>query len=358
MRRYWIWVPLLVVWPLILAAFPIAWPGAVPTAVARPAPPGYVCVRTAAAPAIDGALNDACWATAAWSADFVDIEGRAKPAPQHRTRLKMLWDDAGLYLGAELTEPNVWGTITQHDAVIFNDNDFEIFLDPDGDNHNYAEIELNALNTTWDLLLSAPYRSNGLAVNDWEAIGWRSAVGVQGTRNDSRDVDTGWTVEAFWPWASIRQLAPQIVPPVPGTCYRMNFSRVQWDVETSTGRTVKIPDRPEHNWVWAPTGVVDIHRPHRWGYVQFALDATATYAPNPEQPILDDLSAVLEMQNDLHIANKPYAKSFGELGRNLTSPGATIEASPSGWVMSIPHVDVTHRVNQTGRMIRDHKGAD
>ena len=32
--------------------------------------------------------------------------------------------------------------------VIFHDNDFEIFLDLDGSNHNYKEFEMNALNQT------------------------------------------------------------------------------------------------------------------------------------------------------------------------------------------------------------------
>ena len=32
--------------------------------------------------------------------------------------------------------------------VIFHDNDFEIFLDADGSNHNYKEFEMNALNQT------------------------------------------------------------------------------------------------------------------------------------------------------------------------------------------------------------------
>ena len=65
----------------------------------------------------------------------------------------MLWDDDYLYIAAELEEPHVWATLTQHDAVIFHDNDFEVFLNPEGDSHLYAELELNALNTTWDLLL-------------------------------------------------------------------------------------------------------------------------------------------------------------------------------------------------------------
>ena len=49
-------------------------------------------------------------------------------------------------------------TLTEHDSVIFQDNDFEVFIDPDGDNHNYYEIEINALNTEWDLRLPKPYR--------------------------------------------------------------------------------------------------------------------------------------------------------------------------------------------------------
>jgi hypothetical protein len=123
-----------------------------------PHPKGYLCPRAAIAPNINGDLSKEFWRNAPWSDDFVDIEGDVKPRPTWRTRMKMLWDDNNLYIAAELTEPNVWATITQHDAVIFQDNDFEVFIDPDGDNHEYYELELNALNTTWDLRLVKPYR--------------------------------------------------------------------------------------------------------------------------------------------------------------------------------------------------------
>ena len=66
--------------------------------------------------------------------DFQDIEGDKKPRPRFRTRAKMLWDDQFFYVAAELEEPHVWATLTKHDSVIFHDNDFEIFIDPDGDN--------------------------------------------------------------------------------------------------------------------------------------------------------------------------------------------------------------------------------
>ena len=53
----------------------------------------------------------------------------------------------------------------------------QIFLDPDGDNHNYYEIEINALGTVWDLFLARPYRwgSGGVQVGLWcsaGSIGW------------------------------------------------------------------------------------------------------------------------------------------------------------------------------------------
>lgn len=34
----------------------------------------------------------------------------------------------------------------------------QVFLDPDGDNLHYYEIEINGLGATWDLLLGRPYR--------------------------------------------------------------------------------------------------------------------------------------------------------------------------------------------------------
>ncbi|MDX1963039.1 MAG: carbohydrate-binding family 9-like protein [Pirellulales bacterium] len=235
-----------------------------------PPPREYVCPKTAAPPRIDGALDDSAWEQAPWSEDFVDIEGPAKPAPTHRTRMKMLWDDHALYIAAEITEPNVWGTITEHDAVIFQDPDFEVFLDPDGDRLLYGELELNPLNTTWDLLLPKPYNDGGQAINGWEIIGLRTATRVQGTLNDPRDRDTGWTVEIAWPWKGIKELTKQPLPPRPGDSQRINFSRVNWDVQTVEGKVVKIPQRPEHNWVWSPQGLINMHVPERWGRVKFA----------------------------------------------------------------------------------------
>src|SRR5215472_8143651 len=126
-----------------------------------PHPRGYVCYRASSPIQIDGRLDEPSWQAVPWSDPFVDIEGDTRPEPRYRTRIKMLWDDDYFYVAAELEEPHVWATLTQHDSVIFDDNDFEVFINPKGDNHAYYEFEMNALNTGWDLFLTMPYKDGG-----------------------------------------------------------------------------------------------------------------------------------------------------------------------------------------------------
>ena len=175
--------------------------------VGQPLPKGYVAYRAAGPITIDGKIDEKDWQAAPWTDAFVDIEGSLKPLPRYQTRAKMLWDDQYFYVAAQLQEPHVWGTLTKHDAVIFQDNDFEIFIDPDGDNHEYYEIEINALNTEWDLFLAKPYRDGGPAVDAWEIPGLKTAVHVQGTLNDARDKDQFWSVEFAFPWKVLAEHA-------------------------------------------------------------------------------------------------------------------------------------------------------
>ena len=101
---------------------------------------------------VDGDLQE--WSAAPWTEDFVDITGDLSLKPDLLTRAKMLWDSNFLYIAAELEEPHLWATVSKRDEVIYVDNDFEVFIDPDGDTHNYAEIEVNAMGTVWDLFLT------------------------------------------------------------------------------------------------------------------------------------------------------------------------------------------------------------
>nr|WP_315258938.1 carbohydrate-binding family 9-like protein [uncultured Duganella sp.] len=238
--------------------------GAVLPALATvPAPLSYPCLRAIAPIHIDGKLDDAAWRNAPWTADFVDIEGDSKPRPKYRTRVKMLWDDQYLYIAAEMEEPDVKATLTQRDSVIFKDNDFEVFIKPLPDTDSYYEFEINALNTGWDLFLPKPYNQDGQPDNSWDIQGLKTAIAVQGTLNNPKDKDRGWSVEIAYPLSAFasRQAVPQ---PRDGTTWRINFSRVEW----TTGKP------KEDNWVWSPQGVIDMHVPERWGFLQFLGRAT------------------------------------------------------------------------------------
>lgn len=225
-------------------------------------PRRYTCRR--ATPAVlGGSLRDPAWTVADWTEEFVDIQGEHLPTPRHRTRAKMLWNDEFLYVGADMEEPHLWATYDRHDMIVFHEHDFEVFIDPDGDTLNYFEIEINALGTVFDLFLDRPYREGGNADHDWDAVGLRKAVSLRGTLNDPSDIDDGWSVELAVPWSCMGLVAPS-----PGDVWRVNFSRVEWTLDIVDGRYVKV-DRPEDNWVWSPQGVIDMHRPEMWGFVEF-----------------------------------------------------------------------------------------
>jgi hypothetical protein len=271
---------------------------------------------------IDGKIDEAAWDDAAWTDDFVDIEGDVKPRPRIRTRAKMLWDDRFFYVAAELSEPNVWATLTKHDSVIFHDNDFEMFIDPNGDNHEYYEIELNALNTEWDLFLKKPYRDGGPAINEWEIPGLKTATHVFGTLNDPTDRDIGWTVELAIPWSALAEYARCPTPPRDGDQWRVNFSRVEWEVVVEGKKTTKVPNKREDNWVWSPQGAIDMHRPERWGFVQFstAVPGQSVFRPSSSWDVRDRLMRVYWAQRQHKAKKNSWASSPEALGLDGATP--------------------------------------
>jgi hypothetical protein len=308
-------------------------------AVADYVPPrGYVCYRADSPIKLDGKLDEPAWQAVPWTEDFVDIQGEQQTSPRFRTRVKMLWDDRAFYIGAELQEPQVQGTYTKHDSYIFHeDNDFEVFLNPDGNNRDYAELEMNALNTTWDLRLRMPYRDGGRAEDEWEIPGLKTAVHVDGTVNDARDVDRGWTIEITVPWEIVPALHteekvaigdPGARPPRDGEQWRVNFSRVEWRFDVVNGRYVRRKDSPEDNWVWSPQGEIDMHQPEKWGYVQFSTKrpGTASFRPDPAGAAKYALYRIYRAQREFYNEHQRYAKDLRELG--LAGIGRKLKTSP------------------------------
>lgn len=340
---------------LLVVSLNVAAPKEAPAFQLPPAPLGYVCLKTPKPPKIDGKLDDVAWQAAEWTSDFVDIEGDKKPKPKYRTRVKMLWDEQGIYFGVDIEDPHIWATAKEHDAYIFHtDNDFEVFIDPDGDTNHYAEMEMNALNTTWDLLLTKPYRNRGMAIDNWEIKGFQSAVHIDGTLNDPKNVDQRWTIEIFWPWKSLNEISTQRFPPKDGEHTRINFSRVNWDVNIVKGEYVRVPKKPEYNWVWSPTGQINMHMPERWGYVQFSTQTTGpvVYRPNPQQRSIDILNELQIRQLEYRVKHKRFASKLDDLNwpSSLETPAMT--STLFGFEASLLQDKTTMAINQDGLLLK------
>jgi cellulose/xylan binding protein with CBM9 domain len=285
------------------------------------APRHVVCYRAAAPLQIDGKLSEPSWQATSWSEPFIDIEGVRRPPLT--TRVKMLWDDEYFYIGAELEEPDIWGTLTERDTVIFQDNDFEVFIDPDGDTHEYYELEINALGTVWDLMLIQPYRDGGPAIHAWDIAGLKSAVDVRGTINKPGDRDEGWSVEIALPWEVLREAAPNKSAPRPGDNWRVNFSRVEWHVDARDGKYLKRPGvdgkkpLPEENWVWSAQGAVNMHMPERWGFVQFSRGeagrTTVDFEEDSNERVKWALRRLYYRQRQFRASNGRYATDLAAL---------------------------------------------
>jgi hypothetical protein len=277
-------------------------------------PKNYECRFTEKNITVDGLFDDEAWQQSYWTDSFVDIVSKDYPKPRFETKVKMLWNNDYLYLAADMEEPDLWATLTERDAVIFHDNDFEVFIDPDGDTHNYYELEINALNTVWDLFLLKPYRDGDkVAINSWDIKGLKTAVHLNGTLNDPRDKDKGWSIEIAIPWESLGELRDHI-PPKEYETWRFNFSRVEWKHDVVNGQYVKSKDEkgnplPEDNWVWSPQGLVAMHYPEMWGRVKFQKGVTFV-TPNEsilaERFIFEHLRLIYYAEKECYLRNHQY----------------------------------------------------
>jgi Carbohydrate family 9 binding domain-like len=262
----------------------------------------YLCYRAPAPITIDGRLDEDAWRDAPRSPRFVDVVSGA--AGLYDTRAAALWDDDYLYIGFWVEEPWVKAQITERDALIFMENDVEVFIDG-GD--TYYEFEINALGTIYEVFFiwkdaytrggrfdvpefdlidqraisfggnhdrSGEYfwrgsHPRGLrwAFRGWDLPGLKTAVHVDGALNSPDTPSRGWTVELAFPWAGMGWLANgRSLPPRPGDEWRIFFGRYQQVVLSGSAQTV--------GWAWDPVGSGDNHVPERFTPIRFT-DETA-----------------------------------------------------------------------------------
>jgi hypothetical protein len=259
----------------------------------------YVCRRAARPPQLDGRLDDPVWRAAEKSPRFVDLVSGTPGFLD--TRMAALWDDDHFYVGYWVEELNVQARLTERDSFIWTENDVELFIaGPDA----YYEFQINARGTIYEVFYvwQDAYRRAGFADRlefdlagrnvdvlggfqdasrhgrhprgkrwafmDWDCPGLRAAVHVDGTLNDDRDIDRGWTVELAIPWRGLEPLAQgRPLPPKDGDVWRMDFSR--FEALRCCGARVQ----PDPGWALNRHGVYDSHIPECFSFVHFADEA-------------------------------------------------------------------------------------
>lgn len=326
-------------------------------------PKSYVAYKTSETIQIDGNDTEASWSKAEWTDAFIDIEGVEKP--KYNTKVKMLWDEKNYFILAKIQEPDVWANLKQHDTIIFYNNDFEVFIDPDGDAFNYYELEINALNTVWDLFINKPYRERNVVLNDWNITGLQSAVKVHGTINNPNDTDEGWVLEIAIPWAAYQKSYGEDNVPR-DKFWRVNFSRVNWQHDIIDGQYFRKKDAsgkflPEYNWVWSPQGVINMHEPEKWGYVYFStqeIGSKVSFTIPQDDKIKWELFRLYRTQKQYLAKHKHWATSINELSKSpvkidskIISP--KLENNSFGWIIWVksPFSQKTFIIKEDGQFI-------
>ena len=205
---------------------------ALPTRAAEPPSPfseallpHYLVRQARGEIAVDGRLDEFDWAAAPQINAFTRIlndYGRITSP----TRARMLWDEEGLYIAFACRDGNMWALFTEEDDPMWSEEVVEVFIDPDADGLDYLELEVNPLNAVVDLHIGR-VQPDWVSDKDWDIVGLRTAVQVQGTVNDSTDVDRGWTVEILIPWAAFEPTIAGGGRPRVGDRWRLNLYRIE-----------------------------------------------------------------------------------------------------------------------------------
>ncbi|MBE7561134.1 carbohydrate-binding family 9-like protein [bacterium] len=176
---------------------------------------------------------------------------------QSNTDVRIAWGREAMYLFFTCADPDVWGTLSEHDGKLWEEEVVEAFIDADNDGLDYVEIEVSPRNVTFDAWITRfpPTREEIPIFARYEAVGMRTAVVVHGTLEDRSDRDEGWDCEIAIPWSAFEETGGR--PPKAGSAWSGNFFRC--DLSHGQG---------EYQ-AWIPVRG-SFHQPDRFGNIVFS----------------------------------------------------------------------------------------
>ena len=192
------------------------------------------------------------WEKAAWE----PLHLRVTDHLQYQTRVKMLYSETGLYVLMEAEDETITAAMREDFLDLWHEDVFEFFLWTDERYPAYFEYEISPLGYELPILIPN-FDGQFLGWRPWHYEGARKtqkATTVIGGAKQSGARVKGWRAEVFVPYVLLRPL--RNVPPRPGTQWRANFYRVDYDA----GRTT--------SWYWARVGS-NFHDYRKFGTLLF-----------------------------------------------------------------------------------------
>ncbi|MCA9083891.1 MAG: carbohydrate-binding family 9-like protein [Planctomycetaceae bacterium] len=187
---------------------------------------------------ITGQGDDEQWK----KADWVTLNRRGSGTLDYTARFKMLYSSKGVYVLFDGSDRTLTATMQQDFMDLWNEDVFECFFWTDERHPVYFEYEISPLG--YELPILVPKLDGRfLGWRPWHYEGERriqKKVSASGGPNSSMAEVTGWRAEVFIPYDLLKPL--QNVPPKPGTKWRANFYRVDYDDRKTTG------------WDWSRVG--------------------------------------------------------------------------------------------------------
>ena len=164
-----------------------------------PAPKrSLAAVRISEAIKLDGNLDEALWQTAPAATDFIQNRPNPGPHEKHVTEVRVLYDDANLYVGAimhDISPDSIMREMVARDG--FGNSDFfGIFLDTYHDKLNGYGFFVTPAGVQMD----ARYSPAGGEDFNWNAV-WDSRTAIRGT---------DWVAEMRIPYSAIRFSTNQV----------------------------------------------------------------------------------------------------------------------------------------------------
>ena len=204
----------------------------------KPEPPKELRVRPTDDFEVTGDGTNDAWKKAGW----VALSPRGADEPPLETRVKVLYSRQGLYVLMDSADRKITANFKDDFANLWTEDVFEFFLWPDERDPIYFEYEISPLNR--ELPIIVPNLGDKfLGWRPWHYEGarkTRKATSTAGGPAESGAAVTRWTAEVFVPYALLSPM--RNVSPVPGTRWRGNFYRMDYD------------DGKARSWDWSRVG--------------------------------------------------------------------------------------------------------